>query len=241
MSFTDAAYKAPQSIFYVEDDPVIRANFTELFEADGFQVHAFSSFEAASDNLGFLDTDIAVFDIELGSEMQGGLELCKRFRERFRDRPIVLLTSHDHDTLQAKGWQLGADDYVPKNTSLMLIMVRIRALLSRYQDMKDLYDKRHKESPAPSLEIDAQNYAIYWKGCRLALSLTQYWIVHSIIKANGDVVGHEKLQSAANIVVEPNTIVAHIKNIRAQFKRFDSSFNHIKTERGLGYRWDLSV
>jgi two-component system OmpR family response regulator len=241
MRITEVAQNSPQSIFYVEDDPVIRANFTELFEADGFQVLSFSSFDAASENIETQETDIAVFDIELGSEPQGGLELCRRFRERFPDRPIILLTSHDQDSLQAKGWQLGADDYVPKNTSLMLIMVRIRALLSRYQNMKALYGGRHNVSPVPSLEIDAQNYAIYWKGCRLDLSLTQYWIVHSIIEASGDVVGHEKLQSAANIVVEPNTIVAHIKNIRAQFKRFDSNFNHIKTERGHGYRWDLSV
>jgi two-component system OmpR family response regulator len=42
---------------------------------------------------------------------------------------------------------------------------------------------------------------------------------------------------SANIVVEPNTITAHIKHIRDRFRAVDNSFNSIKNERGKGYRW----
>jgi two-component system OmpR family response regulator len=229
------------SIVFVEDDPVIRANFTELFESHDFEVESFGCYETGRAGLESHAPDIAIFDIELGNQAQGGLLLCELFREKFPDRPLILLTSHDDVILQTRGWQLGADDYVPKNTSLTLIMVRIRALLARYEAMKMLYEDRQSVGVDSELKIDQPNFSIYWKGSRLDLSLTQYWILRSIIEANGNVVGHEALQRAAQIVVEPNTIVSHIKNIRAQFKRFDSGFNHIKTERGHGYRWDLSA
>jgi two-component system, OmpR family, response regulator len=48
---------------------------------------------------------------------------------------------------------------------------------------------------------------------------------------------HAELMRAAKIVVEPNTITAHIKAIRDAFRRIDPDFDHLRTERGRGYRW----
>ncbi len=48
---------------------------------------------------------------------------------------------------------------------------------------------------------------------------------------------YQQLMKAAKIYVEPNTITAHIKTIRNRFKAIDETFNCIKTERGIGYRW----
>ena len=120
-------------IAYVEDDDVIRQNFTELFEKDGYKVEAISSYESALASFESINPDIFILDIELGDRARGGLDLCQMVRRRLPDRPIILLTSHDQLELQTKGWELGADDYVPKDISLKLILVRIRTLISRYQ------------------------------------------------------------------------------------------------------------
>jgi DNA-binding response OmpR family regulator len=45
------------------------------------------------------------------------------------------------------------------------------------------------------------------------------------------------LMNAASIVVEPNTVTAHVKAIRDSFRTQDHSFDCIRTERGKGYRW----
>ena len=69
------------------------------------------------------------------------------------------------------------------------------------------------------------------------LSLTQFWILNELVNHVGEVKTCDKLMHAAHICVEPNTITAHIKTIRARFRAIDPEFDCIKTERSSGYRW----
>ena len=78
---------------------------------------------------------------------------------------------------------------------------------------------------------------IAWKGSKVELPLTHYWIVRELCTNPGKVRTHRDLMKASNIVVEPNTITAHVKTIRGAFSAIDPGFNCIKTERGRGYRW----
>ena len=64
-----------------------------------------------------------------------------------------------------------------------------------------------------------------------------FWIVKELFINPGQVKSHRELMKASNIVVEPNTIAAHVKAIRDAFTRADAEFRCIKTERGRGYRW----
>ena len=232
-------------VAYVEDDDVIRSNFSELFQSDGYRVLSIATYEMACIQLIEMAPDLAVIDIELGDKAEGGLELCAMFRERFPDRPVIILTSHDHVDLQERGWRLGADDYVPKSTSIQMILVRIRALLNRYRSMKSYLASAGFTDSQPGyrginhLFVDKSRCSIQWKRQTLNLSLTQYWILKCLVDKDGSVATHDDLQKAAEIVVEPNTIAAHIKNIRLEFKMIDQGFDRIKTERGRGYRWCL--
>ena len=62
-------------------------------------------------------------------------------------------------------------------------------------------------------------------------------MVQELAKKPGQVKSPNELMSAASIVVEPNTIAAHIKLIRKKFKEIDPEFNRIKAEYAAGYRW----
>lgn len=91
-----------------------------------------------------------------------------------------------------------------------------------------------------SLLIDQSKLVAFWKGQPVDLSLTQLWMIKELASNSEQVEqvkSYSKLMRAANFVVEPNTITAHIKTIRDRFKAIDNDFNCIKTERGLGYRW----
>lgn len=223
-------------VVYVEDDEIIRENFAEIFSEEGYAVKTIASYDEAARTLADLNPDLLILDIELGERATGGLDLCYAFRQHHPDKPVILLTSHEQAEFQELGWKLGADDFVPKSTNMALILVRIRALLSRYRLIKEHHASR--ELPTQDgLALDSSQFAAFWRGARLELSLTQFWILKEIYEKQGATVGHEALQQAANIVVESNTIVAHVRNIRAQFKRIDPDFSHIKTERGYGYRW----
>ena len=62
-------------------------------------------------------------------------------------------------------------------------------------------------------------------------------MLRELVYKRGRVVTHLELMKAARIIVEQNTVTAHIKAIRDTFRRVDSRFEGICTERGRGYRW----
>jgi len=224
-------------IGYLEDDPVIRENYIDLLESDGYSVVSFDNRKDASDSFLDGDIDLALLDVELGNDSFGGMELCKELRKAHPDIPIIFLTSHSHIDMQSRGWRLGADDYVTKDTALELVLLRIRALLKRYSVLRNEFEHAANDCKQSGLSIDDKCYKAYWNSEQLDLSLTQFWLLTALAKSEGKAVNHDQLQAAANIYVEPNTIVAHIKSIREEFKKITPSFSSIKTERGRGYRW----
>lgn len=225
-------------IGYVEDDQVLRLNYLDLLESEGYQVLSFSNFTDARDTLLEQLVDLVILDIGLGDDKEGGFTLCKLLREKFPNLPIIFLTSHDELNYQSKGWRFGADDYVTKDTAIELVLLRIRALLKR---VKTLTNSENLDSnnakPASNLSLNHEQLSAHWKNLKLNISLTQFWILNEIHAHGGQAVDYEQLQKAANIVVEPNTIAAHVKMIRHAFVDVDEHFKCICTERGRGYRW----
>jgi DNA-binding winged helix-turn-helix (wHTH) protein len=62
-------------------------------------------------------------------------------------------------------------------------------------------------------------------------------MLRELLRHPGEVVSHAALMQAARIVVEPNTVTAHIKAIRDAFVRVGAPAECIRAERGRGYRW----
>ena len=224
-----------QTIGFVEDDDVIRENYTDFLEDAGFTVRAFSdrpsAFSAFQERL----PDIAVLDVSLGRERDGGFQLCADIRRVSPQVPIIFLTSHDDEMSKISGLRLGADDYLSKASSIHLLIVRIETLLRRHESLRG--DSGPTQLIAGPLRIDPKSSMVYWRDELIDMPLTQLWMVESLVRANGQPRSHAELMRAANIVVEPNTIAAHMKNIRARFRKIDADFDSIRTERGLGYRW----
>lgn len=226
-----------KTIGFVEDDEVLRLNYQDLLESDGYQVLSFSNYANAKDTLLEQQLDLVILDVGLGKDKEGGFKLCKVLREKFPALPIIFLTSHTELDFQSKGWRYGADDYVTKDTAIELVLLRIRTLLRRVQsfqqaglDDKAMPDKTH-------LVVNDSQLTASWHGAKLDISLTQFWILKEIYEQGGKAADYEQLQKSANIVVEPNTIAAHIKLIRQAFCKIDPDFTFIATERGRGYRW----
>lgn len=222
-------------IFFLEDDYTLRSNYIDLFHSEGHEVFAYNDYKSASKSVLAISPDFAVLDIELPDDAIGGIKICRMLRKHNRQIPIIFLTSHTELDRQAQSWRAGADDYVTKDTHLELVLLRIRALAARYDAILTAATRQYTEKG--DLFMDQQRAVAFWKGRRLDLSLTQYWMLSALVLASGEVINHESLQRAANIVVEPNTVAAYIKSIRDAFKEIDESARPILTERGKGYRW----
>lgn len=226
------------TVGYVEDNHAIRENYTEYLIEAGFTVVAFDN---ARDALSCFQDDmpeILLLDIGLGRQRDAGLQLCLDVRRFNKTVPIVFLTSHDTDFEKISGLRMGADDYITKDTDIEYILVRIETLVRRNQAIKEgASNRRINVRKDADLSIDEHRCVVTWKGKRLDLSLTQFWIVRTLLHAQGAVKTHDELMKAANIVVEPNTIAAHVKSIRNNFKLHNPSFDNIRTIRGVGYQW----
>ncbi|MEM9256285.1 MAG: response regulator [Pseudomonadota bacterium] len=228
-----------RTIAYVEDDPTILANYAELLRDEGFTVNTFDSKESAVASFRQALPDLALLDLSLHGERDAGYHLCSELRSLSSRVPIIFLTSHDSDIDKISGLRLGADDYITKDASIDLIVVRIEALFRRLEALQYAQEATQLDvrTAQRSVQLDDAYSRVFYRGVDLGLSLTHYWIVQSLCTDPGKVKSHRDLKRACNIVVEDNTITAHIKSIRRAFAAVDATFDCIKTERGLGYRW----
>ena len=233
-----------KAIAYVEDDDLIRENYAELLGESGFEVTTYSNSKDAMVAFSQKMPNLVLLDITLGRERDAGFQLCSDIRKLSSIVQIVFLTSHDGEIDKVSGLRLGADDYITKDVSIDYIVVRLEALFRRLESLgvrseepADTKTGLQPESDLRDIVLDRHRSKISWKGLDVDLPLTHYWIVECLASEPGQVKSHRELMHAANILVEPNTIVAHVKSIRACFMELDPEFDHIRTERGRGYRW----
>jgi two-component system OmpR family response regulator len=181
-------------------------------------------------------------DITLNGDRDAGFDACLEIRKQHPTLPIVFLTSHDAEVDKISGLRLGADDYITKDVSLEYLIVRIDTLLKRRAALQQATPgtPQRQSSDAEqggAVDFDDGASVAIWRGKQLKLPLTQYWILRELCRARGQPRSQTELMRAAKITVEPNTVTAHIKAIRDEFRRIDPSFDRIHTERGRGYRW----
>lgn len=228
-------------IALVEDDEIIRNNYSEILADEGFEVVVFSNRQEAMNYFKTSLPDIAILDVGLQDERDGGFKLCSDLRRLAPKLPIIFLTSRDEEIDRISGLRLGADDYITKDASINFLMVRIEALFHRIEvitqsEPPELNVAQNNSEHGP-LRLDKKSLKAAWKNSPLDLSLTQFWILCELVTNPGEVKTCDKLMHAAHICVEPNTITAHIKMIRSRFRDIDGEFDCIRTERSAGYRW----
>ncbi len=222
-------------VLLVEDDPVIRENFVDMLESERFDVDAVASRSAAIDLIDQRLPDLALLDISLSDDPEGGFSVCSELRSKSQTLPIVFLTSHAGEVDRISALRLGADDYLTKDVSLDFVLARVHALIRRLGALADAVGEAHTD-PA-NLRIDEERLVAHWKGRRLDLTLTQFWILRALAGNPRKVWSPNELMLAAKIMVEPNTVVAHVTQIRRKLQALDPEFSSIRTERGAGYRW----
>ena len=121
----------PRRIAIVEDDAAIRANYADALRKHGYEVSAHAARGEAMSAFKARLPDLAVIDIGLGEEPDGGFALCRELRALSPGLPILFLTARDSDFDAVSGLRLGADDYLTKDVSLPHLLARISALFRR--------------------------------------------------------------------------------------------------------------
>jgi len=227
------------TIALVEDDDLLRANYTKALERDGYMVNSYSNRPDAVAAFTKKLPDLAILDVMLQDEMEGGFELCRELRQQSPTIPIIFLTARDSDLDRVSGLRLGAWDYLTKNTTTLdFLPVRISALFKIVESLNKQQDTDTDHIlQVADLKIHWERKQVFWQEKLIDLTLTEFWLLHSLAKNPGHVKSHDQLMEAANVVVTNNAITAHIRRIRDKFREVDPTFDSIRTEYGMGYRW----
>ena len=223
-------------IALVEDDPAIRQNYADALTRAGYDVSAFADRPSASRSLAARLPELAIIDIGLGNDIDGGFALCRELRSASARLPIIFLSARDSDFDIVSGLRLGADDYLTKDVSLPHLLARIAALFRRV-DAATQAPAAEEVLHRGDLTIDAPRMTASWKGGEVDLTVTEFWMVHSLARHPGHVKDRGQLMRDAEMVVDDGTITSHVKRIRRKFMAVDPAFDAIETVYGMGYRW----
>jgi two-component system OmpR family response regulator len=223
-------------IAIVEDEPALRDNYAAALARHGYQVKTYGNRKSAIQAFTTHLPDLAIIDISLEDEAEGGFELCRDLRALSAELPIIFLTARDSELDAVSGLRLGADDFLTKDVSLPHLAARVAALFRRIDAL------RRPENAAEilkrgALTLDGEKMQTTWNGAPVTLSLTEFWIVFALARNPGHVKNRQQLMDAANVVLDDSTITSHIKRVRRKFLALDADFDAIQTVYGMGYRW----
>jgi len=223
----------------IEDEPAIRQNYTDALTKQGYAVSAYGSKDTALQAFQQRLPDLAIIDISLGDDVEGGFDLCRILRNKSATLPIIFLTARDSEFDVISGLRLGADDYLTKDVSIHQILARVAALFRRMDALQSELTGT-AISRVGDLTIDANCMSVEWKGQKVILTLTEFWILSSLVRLPGHVKSREQLMQDANIFVDDGTVTSHVKRLRRKFETIDDNFECIDTVYGMGYRWKKS-
>ena len=222
-----------RQIAYVEDDPVILANYTEMLSAEGFDVLPFGSKEdaltALQDNL----PDLALLDVSLHGERDAGFDLCAELRRLSGELPVIFLTSHDGEFDKISGLRIGADDYICKPFSPREVVARVKAVLRRAGNAA--------QPPAEGgLALDRHRFEAVHDGARVALTAIEFELLAALSRQAGRIWTRDQLMDVIysdHRVVSDRTIDSHIRKLRRKLSEgLTGDHDWIGSVYGVGYR-----
>ena len=220
----------------VEDEAAIRDNYLAGLKRQGYRVAGFASRKEALASFANRFPDLVIIDVNLGTEVEGGFELCRELRAQSAQLPIIFLTARESELEAVSGLRLGADDYLTKRTSIEHLLARVAALFRRVEALRAGDDSGERLEQG-SLTLDRDRMTVQWNGTAVLLTVTEFWVVHALAQHPGHVRSREQLMTAANVVLDDGTVTSQIKRIRAKFVHVDAKFDAIQTVYGMGYRW----
>ncbi|MEO9944336.1 proteobacterial dedicated sortase system response regulator [Paraglaciecola sp.] len=223
-------------IALVEDDLALRENYIAALTKQGYEVQAYGNRTSAEQVFLQRLPDLAIIDIGLEDEIDGGFAVCQQLRSLSKTLPIIFFTARDNDYDTICGLRMGADDYLTKDISLPHLLARIAALFRR-TELLAMPQLPSDIIQTGDLTVDSKRMTVSWKGQSIELTVTEFWMLHAIAKYSGHVKSRQQLMDESKMVVDDTTITSHIKRIRKKFVQLDDEFSCIETVYGMGYRW----
>ena len=219
-------------ILLVEDDKTIVSNLTEFLTREGLSVKSTSGQAGALKALDSERFDLVLLDISLSDG--NGFALCSAVKSDYHI-PVIFLTASGDEYSTVTGFDLGADDYIPKP-------FRPRELVSRIKNILRLTGNTGSITKLGEVDVDTVKGTATKSGKDLYLSALEYRLLLVFINNRGAVLTRaqllESIWDIAGAFVNDNTLTVYIKRLREKIEEDPQNPTIIKTVRGIGYRVD---
>jgi DNA-binding response OmpR family regulator len=217
-------------LLLVEDEDRLAAAIADGLAAEGFTVDAVRS---GADGLWrAIEGQYAAVILDILLPDMSGHEICAELRARKNWVPILMLTARDGDRDQAEALDIGADDFLSKPFSYIVLVARLRALV------------RRGSTPRPAvlcvddLELDPAARTCKRAGREIALTPREFALLEALMRNRGEVVSKQKILDdvwGLDFHGAPNVVEVYIGYLR---RKIDAPFGRasLETLRGVGYR-----
>lgn len=217
-------------LLVVEDEKQLAAGLRNGLEAEGFAVDV--AFDG-TDGLWMAREhpyDAIVLDIMLPG--MNGFRICATLREEGIWMPILMLTAKDGELDEAEALDTGADDYLTKPFSYVVLLARVRALLRRGSH------ERPAVLEAGDLRFDPAPRRAWRDGTEIGLTAREMALLEFLLRHRGEVVSKQEILDHVwdyDFEGDPNIVEVYIRRLR---NKLDRPFGRasIETMRGAGYR-----
>lgn len=223
-------------IFCVEDDTSIRELMLYTMKSSGFQAVGFPDAASFWEGMRGDKPELILLDIMLPDE--DGIEILKKLRAYIAtmDIPIIMATAKGTEYDKVIGLDLGADDYLVKPFGMMEMMSRIKAILRRIPSAR-----QPVVLVSGDLELNEISHEVRVAKSIIELTLKEYELLRLFLRKPNMVFTRDALLDTVwtgDFVGETRTVDVHIASLR---NKLGDAGNHIKTVRGVGYRWEEST
>lgn len=220
-------------ILIADDEQLIRKLIGDHLKKNGHTVIEAANGEEA---LRFFrcnpDTELALLDIMMPEV--DGWQVCRKIRET-SGIPIILVSARSQDFDQIMGFESGADDYVTKPFSLVVLTQRINTLLKRGAHPVETKEKDDIE--IDGLKISRSAYEAYLNGVKLDLPLKEFSVLLMLCDHPDRVYSRDSILNEIwghDYVGDTRTVDSHIARLRTKLGEWAAK--HFRTVYGLGYK-----
>jgi len=226
------------SILVVEDEQNLAEGIAENLEAEGYRAEIARDGKSGLEKILSGRYGLVILDVML-PEMDG-FTVCEMVRRQDKATPILFLTAKGGIDDRLRGLEAGGDDYLPKPFHLRELLLRVRAILRRWE--------WYSEGPAAgapirfgSNEFDLRTFqARAWDGTTDTLTHKEAMILKALAERPGEVISREDLLEKVwgyDVFPSTRTIDNFILRLRKRFEPDPENPRFFHTVRGVGYRF----
>ena len=218
-------------ILLVDDEKDILEFLSYNLKKESFIVRTALNGELAVEEAKKFHPDLIILDVMMPK--MDGITACTELREipDLKDVLILFLTARSEEYSELAGFDAGADDYVTKPIKPKLLISRIKALLKR-NNKKEI----EANIKIADINIDKFKHLLLYKNEEVHLAKKEFNLLYYLMTIPGRVFTRQEIITEIwkDAFVGDRTIDVHIRKIREKI-----GSHHIKTIKGVGYKFDI--